>query len=293
MTGVLALTIGGYIYSTNQTTTTDKTKDGEKVIASIKGDANVTEKDFAKELKRSTSDLQFALWRNAVVDEAVELTKEDQETVKEYIKNMKTNMKAQYGDDYNLKVKKQLAQSGYTEYRDYIKGLVKTKRIQYNYVIKHLDDYKTEFENLKPRKFKYIIVENTEDAKKEAEKTKVKDSKNVVEGYLDTRAKEDSELPAELLDAILSKNEGEETDWFTDSETKYAYKAYIYDLGYDKNKDNLDLYENAVIEKGNWANILYEASKGVKISYPDEKFKENVESVLKSGGVTIEEESKK
>lgn len=293
MTGVLALTIGGYIYSTNQTTTTDKTKDGEKVIASIKGDAIVTEKDFAKELKRSTSDLQFALWRNAVVDEAVELTKEDQETVKEYIKNMKTNMKAQYGDDYNLKVKKQLAQSGYTEYRDYIKGLVKTKRIQYNYVLKHLDDYKTEFENLKPRKFKYIIVENTEDVKKEAEKTKVKDSQNVVEGYLDTRAKEDSELPTELLDAILSKNEGEETDWFTDAETKYAYKAYIYDLGYDKNKDNLDLYENAVIEKGNWANILYEASKGVKISYPDEKFKENVESVLKSGGVTIEEESKK
>lgn len=283
LAGVLALGSGYYIYDANRVNTSGKEIKGEKVIASFKDNTGITEKDYLKNLNDYSDSSKFSVWRASVINTAVsddEITKEEQEQIDAWRQNIKSSLLTAYGHD-TWKYEREVAQYGLTDYKDYAKMTMKFQKMKKAYVDKNIDHYREAIENTKPRKIKYVGVTNPNDYPH-----KVKDDTNAITRYVDTSFQE---LAEDFRNAIKDAKEGTETDWFPfeeDGETTF-YKAYVYDLGYEKNKDVPDMYTAAVSAQDEYK-ILYEYSKDLSIYYQDKDYQKFIEDVLKNNGVEIE-----
>lgn len=278
MVGVLTLATGYYIHDMNKTKTDPLNVNNEKVVISLGGKDKVyiTEKEYEEEVEKESMPTKYAVWRNYVIDESIkesDLTEKEKQDIKDYIKNIRTNTKSQYGDDYDWKVKKELSSSGFTSYRDYARVIVKSGRMKKDYVSRHFDEYKEAIEQLQCRKIN-VVSATSEDTQKNYDGKDISKEKGIYEGYVDNTT---SVLPANLVNAVVTMNEGETTDWILDSNTNTYYKAYIYDVGYEKNKDETALYESAVNSMGTEDKIVYEYAKKLKIEYKDKDFQKTIE----------------
>lgn len=278
MLGVLTLATGYYIYDANQTITEPLKVDNENVVVSL-GDKNkvyITEKEYEEEVEKESDATKYAVWRNYVIDHAIadkDLTKEENNQIKDYIKNIRTNTKSQYGDDYEWKVKKELASSGFTSYRDYARVLVKSGRMKKDYVSSHFDEYKEAIDGLKCRKIN-VVSATSEDTQKNYEGKDIAKEQGIYKGYVDNKTES---IPSSLVNAVIELNEGETTEWILDSNTNTYYKAYVYDVGYEKNKGETSLYESAVSSLNTENKIILEQAKKMKIEYKDKEFKKFID----------------
>ncbi len=279
---VLSGCVGYFIYDTVKPNTTPKTVEGEKMMATFNTGEGITEKEFHESLNRNEETVKYMLWRNAVVDKAIpdsKLTKDEKDKIKTTAKNIKTQMKSNYGDDYDWQTKSQLAVYGFLDENDYARISVKLNRLREEYVKGHEDEYKEYFEQALPRKAKIYTVNITEQGTEE--------KKEIYDGYIDSL---NQSYPSELVSAITAiTEENGKTEQITDS-TYYgvSYEAEVYDIGYEKNKDESDLYDSVVSITGTENKIVYEYSKDMKIEYADESFKEAVKKILSESGVTME-----
>lgn len=279
---VLSGCVGYFIYDTVKPNTTPKTVDGEKMMATFNTGEGITEKEFYESLNRNEETVKYMLWRNAVVDKAIpdsKLTKDEKDKIKTTAKNIKTQMKSNYGDDYDWQTKSQLAVYGFLDENDYARISVKLTRLREEYVKGHEEEYKEYFEQVMPRKAKIYTVNITEQGTEE--------KKEIYDGYIDSL---NQSYPSELVSAITAiTEENGKTEQITDS-TYYgvSYEAEVYDIGYEKNKDESDLYDSVVSITGTENKIVYEYSKDMKIEYADESFKEAVKKILSESGVTLE-----
>lgn len=278
MVGLLTLATGYYVYDMNKTVTDPLSVNNEKVVVSLGGKDKVyiTEKEYEEELEKESMPTKYAVWRNYIIDESIkesELTEKEKQDIKDYIKNIRTNTKSQYGDDYDWKVKKELSSSGFTSYRDYARVVVKSGRMKKDYVSSHLDEYKEAIEQLQCRKIN-VVSATSEDTQKNYEGKDISKETGIYKGYVDNTT---SVLPANLVNAVVTMKEGETTEWILDSNTSTYYKAYIYDVGYEKNKDETALYESVVNSMGTEDKIVHEYAKKLKIDYKDKDFQKAME----------------
>ena len=253
--------IGYFIYDTNKDNVSAKSSNNEQVVASINKD-DITAKDLYDESAPYDGSTIYNMYKNAVVDQSIETTKDLKKQANTLEANIKSNASKQ-SDDYESTLTSELAKYGYSSFddlNDYCLTSVKEKEMNKRYITKHFEDLKTAWETKSPRTVSIIKMDVSDadnltetEAKKKSniETALTKESfadvakafsedsntanKKGFAGYIDTdsttstSSSSSSTVPAAVATAAISLQKGDTSDWITvtTSSGTSLYKVYV------------------------------------------------------------------
>lgn len=263
--------IGYFIYDTNKDNVSAKSSNNEQVVASIDKD-DITANDLYDESAPYDGSTIYNMYKNAVIDQSIETTKDIKKQANTLESNIKSNASKQ-SDDYESTLTSELAKYGYSSFEqlnDYCITSVKEKEMNKKYITKHFDEVKKAWEEKSPRTVSIIKMEvsdadnltETETKKKnnidkalEKEvlrmsqkhslKIQIPQTKKGFAGYVDsdsTNSKTSSDssststVPADVVTAAINLKKGETSDWVTvtNSSGTSLYRVYVKET--DSNK---------------------------------------------------------
>ncbi|WP_337467242.1 peptidylprolyl isomerase [Holdemanella biformis] len=253
--------IGYFIYDTNKDNVSAKSSNNEQVVASIDKD-DITANDLYDESAPYDGSTIYNMYKNAVIDQSIETTKDIKKQANTLESNIKSNASKQ-SDDYESTLTSELAKYGYSSFEqlnDYCITSVKEKEMNKKYITKHFDELKKAWEEKSPRTVSIIKMEvsdadnltETETKKKSNIETALtkesfadvakafsEDSntanKKGFAGYIDTdsttstSSSSNSTVPAAVATAAISLQKGDTSDWITvtTSSGTSLYKVYV------------------------------------------------------------------
>lgn len=251
--------IGYFIYDTNKDNVSAKSSNNEQVVASINKD-DITAKDLYDESAPYDGSTIYNMYKNAVVDQSIETTKDLKKQANTLEANIKSNASKQ-SDDYESTLTSELAKYGYSSFddlNDYCLTSVKEKEMNKRYITKHFEDLKTAWETKSPRTVSIIkmdvsdadnLTETETKKKSNIETALTKESfadvakafsedsntanKKGFAGYIDTDSttstSSNSTVPAAVATAAISLQKGDTSDWITvtTSSGTSLYKVYV------------------------------------------------------------------
>ena len=172
--------IGYFIYDTNKDNVSAKSSNNEQVVASIDKD-DITANDLYDESAPYDGSTIYNMYKNAVIDQSIETTKDIKKQANTLESNIKSNASKQ-SDDYESTLTSELAKYGYSSFEqlnDYCITSVKEKEMNKKYITKHFDEVKKAWEEKSPRTVSIIKMEVSDadnltetETKKEKEKRK-------------------------------------------------------------------------------------------------------------------------
>ena len=263
--------IGYFIYDTNKDNVSAKSSNNEQVVASIDKD-DITANDLYDESAPYDGSTIYNMYKNAVIDQSIETTKDIKKQANTLESNIKSNASKQ-SDDYESTLTSELAKYGYSSFEqlnDYCITSVKEKEMNKKYITKHFDEVKKAWEEKSPRTVSIIKMEvsdadnltETETKKKHnIDKALEKESfadvakafsedsntanKKGFAGYVDSDSTSSetssdssstSTVPADVVTAAINLKKGETSDWITvtSSSGTSLYRVYVKET--DSNK---------------------------------------------------------
>ncbi|MDO4466318.1 MAG: peptidylprolyl isomerase [Bacillota bacterium] len=311
--------VGFFVYDNNKYNVSGKSSEGSAVLASV-AQQDITADGVYEDLSKNDDALLFNFYRNAVINEFIPTTDELKASAKNMMMNIEANAQSSgEGEAYKLAITAELGNYGYSKYEDlidYCLTFAKEKEMDTKYIEKHFSDVQKAVEEKQARTISIITMSVADPEALTEEEQKKKDAivkeiesesfadaaKKLSEdvqtagnegfyGYVDADTSS-SELASEVLEASLSLNKGETSDWIIvkneNTGATTLYKVYvnetdlkkIYDKGLDSTKDavltailqnneNLDLV------------ILEDAANQIKdITYTNKETKKRIESYI-------------
>lgn len=315
---IIAGFVGYFVYDNNKYNVSGKSSDGSAVLATI-ADENITADAIYEDLGKNDDSTLFYLYRNAVINEYIETTKDLEETAKTYQTNIEANAQSNSETDYKITLATELGKYGYASFEqlyDYCLTFAKEKEMDKNYIEKNFDDLKGAVEEKQARTISIITMAVTDPEALTEDEQKKKDSidseidsesfaKAATEfsedastagyegffGYIDSDTSSD-DLAADVLSAALELEKGKTSDWITVTNTNTGattlYKVHvdetdlktIYDKGSDSTKESV-LSAILTDNKNLDLQILEYAAKQVKdITFTDKNTKKRIESYI-------------
>ena len=122
--------IGYFIYDTNKDNVSAKSSNNEQVVASIDKD-DITANDLYDESAPYDGSTIYNMYKNAVIDQSIETTKDIKKQANTLESNIKSNASKQ-SDDYESTLTSELAKYGYSSFEqlnDYCITSVKEKEM--------------------------------------------------------------------------------------------------------------------------------------------------------------------
>lgn len=269
--GLIVLVFTGfsifYIYDTNKGKLKGKTVNGEDVVYSI-NDEDVTISQFYDDLyKKSGTDSLLTLFEGAVANAGITTTNEIKDNAEEQASTIIASFQSQYGDAYEDYLKSALAETGYTNLVDYLIVSEKINQITADYA-------KANFEDLKIRDISYILIrfENPgepTDEPTEDEKARMKAVDDALAsgkefGVVASEFSEDSttasnggklgvidknsSLDTSFLEAALSLQDGETSDWIKSAVDDFGYFRIINNASTQATLENMYLDSDPYLE---------------------------------------------
>ena len=269
--GLIVLVFTGfsifYIYDTNKGKLKGKTVNGEDVVYSI-NDEDVTISQFYDDLyKKSGTDSLLTLFEGAVANAGITTTNEIKDNAEEQASTIIASFQSQYGDAYEDYLKSALAETGYTNLVDYLIVSEKINQITADYA-------KANFEDLKIRDISYILIrfENPgepTDEPTEDEKARMKAVDDALAsgkefGIVASEFSEDSttasnggklgvidknsSLDTSFLEAALSLQDGETSDWIKSAVDDFGYFRIINNASTQATLENMYLDSDPYLE---------------------------------------------
>ncbi len=306
-----------FIVDTNKDNVSAKNADGQNVVVSTElGD--VTSQDLYDASQPYEAGIVYNSWRNAVIDQTVETTKEIKEDAKSLRKAVESNIKADTTGQTKYSIEKELASYGFTgenALEDYARIATKVKKLDADFVKAHFDELK----DLAPtgaRTISYItmVVDNkdilTDEAKAKQEEIQkaLDEGKSFAEvakeysedeatkdnggqyGYLDSSS---TDLDSTLITQVVSMKNGETSDWIAVQPkgmlTYTIYKVHIDETDATKIMDGEDekAKEAMVMSMLNTTGAIEgaaisEAAEQLEITYENDEAKKEIEDTVKS-----------
>ena len=134
--------IGYFIYDTNKDNVSAKSSNNEQVVASIDKD-DITANDLYDESAPYDGSTIYNMYKNAVIDQSIETTKDIKKQANTLESNIKSNASKQ-SDDYESTLTSELAKYGYSSFEqlnDYCITSVKEKEMNKKYITKHFCNF--------------------------------------------------------------------------------------------------------------------------------------------------------
>lgn len=302
---ILISFIGYFIFDSNRYNISSKSVDGKDVLATIDG-SDVTADKLYDELDDFDSTLLFNMYRNAVVEQSVEETKDLKKKAKNLESIIRQNAQSK-NTNYEASLSAELATYGYKsveELEDYCMMSVKEKAMNEKYVNEHFDEVKKALDEKSPRTISILsmrVVNADKLSEKEQEKkdnidkalkngsfadaatafsedTATASTKGFY-GYVDLDSKTSSStLDSKIIEASLNLKKGETSDWIevVNSQTKATtlYIVHVDETDVDaihksKNETVKDQLLYAILQsnKGLDVTILEDNAKKLEIKF--------------------------
>ncbi|WP_289266005.1 peptidylprolyl isomerase [Dubosiella newyorkensis] len=311
--------VGYFVYDSNTGKVASKKADGKDVVASL-ADSNITADALFENFSQFDGALLYNLYRNAVVEQSVETTKEMEEQAKSMEKTIRSNVSSQNSSTYWDAITQELASYGYGSYDDlydYALMTVKQRSLNQEYVDAHFENLKDSLKDAKPRIVSIIKMEAADPQNLTDEETKKRDSidkaiesdsfaqaatafsddaataaKDGLFGYVDSSSSASSTgLDQNLLTKALEMEKGETSDWIEVKNTQTGvislYKIYVDETDLEKIHQNKDedvkkslLFSILNAKAGLEADILENAAKDLKIEFEDQDAKEKLDRYI-------------
>lgn len=277
--------LGYFIYDMNRYNVSGQKEDGQELLASV-ADKNISADSFYETEQQFDSSLLYQMYKNAVIDQSVEDTKDLKEEAKTMENTIRSNFQSQYGDDYEVYLASELAKYGYSSENaayEFSLNSVKEKQMNTEYIKDNFDKYSQAVEDKSPRSVSIISMsvadaENlTEDEQKKkdnidseiesesfasaakafSEDTATAGNKGFY-GYCDsddltsnTYAYYGTGLPSQVAMEALDLEKGQTSDWITvtnNSGSTLLYKVHVdqTDLSKLLNSKNEDVRDKVV-----------------------------------------------
>ena len=301
--------IGYFIYDTNKDNVSAKSSNNEQVVASIDKD-DITANDLYDESAPYDGSTIYNMYKNAVIDQSIETTKDIKKQANTLESNIKSNASKQ-SDDYESTLTSELAKYGYSSFEqlnDYCITSVKEKEMNKKYITKHFDEVKkawadnlTETETKKKHNIdKALEKESFADVAKAFSEDSNTANKKGFAGYVDSDSTSSetssdssstSTVPADVVTAAINLKKGETSDWITvtNSSGTSLYRVYVKET--DSNKifnakndtvSNQALYAILNSDSSLSYKILDSYAKKLDIKFNDKDTKKKFDNYVKT-----------
>lgn len=305
------------VYDTNKGKLPGKSVDGKDLVASLKGDVNITADDLYKDMyEKSGKNLLFMKFQAEVINASVETSDDIKEKAKTYETNIQANAESQAassGTDADTLIEQNIAPYGYTidQLGDYCLTVAKMEKLQNDYIAKHLDElFSPVYKEKKSRTVSHILIKMA-DANKptDAEKKKVKQVEDALKkgdsfeevakkysddnsasdggylGYMDS----DTGYVESFKTAALKMKKGEVSDWVKESNDSYNgwHMIKVNETekeALEKDKKIKDAVYKAITDANPTISYTYlgEAIKKLDIKYANDDVKKQIMDILDS-----------
>lgn len=303
------------VYDTNKGKLPGKSVDGKDVVASLKGDANITADDLYQAMRNTYGkSMLFMQFQKEVIDNSVKTTDALKKTAKTYADNIKKNAESQAassGGSADDLIASQISSYGFEadELEDYCLVVAKMEKMQNDYIAKHLDELFTPiYKEKNPRIVSHILVKmkdannpSKEEMKKvndvEAALKKGDSFADVAKKYSDDGSAKDGgylgymDSDTQYVDSFKKAanklKAGETSKWVKESNDSYNGWHLIKVEETDKDKIEHDkkakesLYKAIQTANPNLSNTyLWEAAKKLDIKYANDDVKKEIMDIL-------------
>ncbi|WP_417405054.1 peptidylprolyl isomerase [Holdemanella biformis] len=262
--------IGYFIYDTNKDNVSAKSSNNEQVVASIDKD-DITANDLYDESAPYDGSTIYNMYKNAVIDQSIETTKDIKKQANTLESNIKSNASKQ-SDDYESTLTSELAKYGYSSFEqlnDYCITSVKEKE-SFADVAK-------------------AFSEDSNTANKKGFAGYVDSDSTSSETSSDSSST--STVPADVVTAAINLKKGETSDWITvtNSSGTSLYRVYVKET--DSNKifnakndtvSNQALYAILNSDSSLSYKILDSYAKKLDIKFNDKDTKKKFDNYVKT-----------
>ncbi len=262
--------IGYFIYDTNKDNVSAKSSNNEQVVASIDKD-DITANDLYDESAPYDGSTIYNMYKNAVIDQSIETTKNIKKQANTLESNIKSNASKQ-SDDYESTLTSELAKYGYSSFEqlnDYCITSVKEKE-SFADVAK-------------------AFSEDSNTANKKGFAGYVDSDSTSSETSSDSSST--STVPADVVTAAINLKKGETSDWITvtNSSGTSLYRVYVKET--DSNKifnakndtvSNQALYAILNSDSSLSYKILNSYAKKLDIKFNDKDTKKKFDNYVKT-----------
>ena len=319
---IAVLILCGVVYFIQDTTKDNisaKHENGQDVVATLKKET-LTADALYEQATPFDAPLLYNMYKNAVVDETIETTKELKEEAKSMEHIIESNLKTQAGDNYQIVIDAELATygfDGYEQLNDYCLINAKQKKMNSAFIKKNFDTYKENVLAFNPRSISLIKVEIDNAGEiSEAEQKKMdsidqalkKDSfaktatafsedastssNKGLFGYVDsTDTFQTTGLDATLLQNAIELKENETSDWIEvidqNTNMKSFYKIHVNTTDLKEMFESKDaMIQDRVVAAFLQANqnleltIIEEAAKKLDIQFQDKEAKKKIDAYI-------------
>lgn len=303
-----------FIVDLNKDNVSKKSADGQDVVATTTL-GNITSSDLFDELSPNASSVLYSLYRNQVVDQAVEADSAMKAEAKQMAKNIENNMKSDSTGKTRESIMQTLASYGFTGDNapyDYALTALKFRKIDTDYIRDHYDDLKifapeqgrtisiitmqvsndqvlTEKAQTKQDDIQKALDEGKSfaDVAKEFSEDEATASNGGFYGYIDSST---TDLDSNVLSAALALENGGTSDWISvqpDGMSLYTlYKVHVEETDPEKllNSDNEDVVEGFVLSmagsvSGLESAAVEEAAKKLDIKFENEDIEKQIKDL--------------
>lgn len=305
-----------FVMDLNKDNVSSRKVDGQDVVASTTlGD--ITSGDLYDQLEGSASSVVYNLYRNQVVDQAVEADADMKKEAKQMARNIENNMKSDPSGKTKEGIIQQLASFGFTGEDapyNYAMTSCKIRKLDSDYVKEHFEDLKM-FAPEGARTISVITMQVANDqiltekaqAKQDAIQKAIDEGKDFSEiakefsedktaedggwfGYIDANA---TDLDENVKSVALTLEPGQMSDWISvqpDGMQMFTlYKVCVNETDPAKilNGERAEDAENLVISmtsnvNGLEAMAVDQAAKTLTITFDSEDVKKMIEDTIKS-----------
>lgn len=306
------------IYDTNKGKLPGKSVDGKDLIASLKGDVNVTADDLYNSLESTSGkSLLFMKFQAEVIDKSVKTTDELEKTAKTYEANIQASAESQAsssGSNSKTLIAQQIAQYGFAEDQlsEYCLTVAKMQKMQDDYITKHLDElFAPIYKEKQSRTVSHILIKMADaNNPTDAEKKKVKQVEDALKkgdsfadvakkysddtsasdggylGYMDS----DTSYVDSFKKAAFKLKKGEVSDWVKESNDNYNgwHMIKVEETDKDaieKDKKAKDSLYTAIANANTTLSNTYlkEAAEKLDIKYANDDVKKQIMDILDAG----------
>ena len=316
-----------FIVDLNKDNVSKKSADGQDVVATTTL-GNITSSDLFDELSPNASSVLYSLYRNQVVDQAVEADSAMKAEAKQMAKNIENNMKSDSTGKTRESIMQTLASYGFTGDNapyDYALTALKFRKIDTDYIRDHYDDLKI-FAPEQGRTISIITMQVSNDqVLTEKAQTKQDDIQKALDegksfadvakefsededtasnggfyGYIDSST---TDLDSNVLSAALALENGGTSDWISvqpDGMSLYTlYKVHVEETDPEKllNSDNEDVVEGFVLSmagsvSGLESAAVEEAAKKLDIKFENEDVEKQIKDLETQQSEALESSKK-
>lgn len=291
-------------------------KDGQDLVVSTDA-GDVTSTDLYDASALSSSRILYNAYRNAVVDQSVEMDSAMEKEAKTMARNLEANIKSDAEGKTKYSILSQLASFGFTgdsAVDDYARITVKAKKLDTDFILDHFDSLSEDIPegartiSILTMQVDNAAVLNDEDTKKKEDIDKALESKDFSEvakefsddektkasggeyGYIDSST---TDLEADVVKAAVALEPGQTSDWITvqpqGAQYYVMYRVHADEtdpskLIHSDDSDVADALATAMINKvsGLEALAIQQAASKMDISYGSDEIKEDVEAFQSS-----------